>query len=284
MSNTEYNGSDTDDIIHILDKDRQVKEIIEGTKKAIQFEEQQRERLEPHLGWFGPDGKPLTKEQYRKMMQQQAAERIRQKSIGKPKIPTNKATSIDKAMVFLDEYKVAIVGILAAAIIAVVSLGPSFKVIGQKNDLSKNLGEHFVQLKYCEQIDSLFKKFKLTISPRMFVNNLNLTADSDMRLYILSTILQQEDFDNILWELGFNSYDDYLRKLGFEHGKLRASEQYIIEYDEKLNNIIKTLNETPNKANEFFDKYPELRFIVDSNDTIMMGSEIITTRNHGGRK
>lgn len=284
MSKTEYNGSDTDNILRILDEVSKVEETIKGTNNAIKSEEQQLERLKPHLGWSGPNGKPLTEEQYRKMMREQVAERIRQKSIGKPKIPTNKATFIDKAMNFLDEYKFAITGALAAAILTVVALGPSIKVSSQKNDLSKNLGEHFVQLKYCEQTDGLFKKFKLTISPRMFVNNLNLTADNDMRLYILSTVLRQEDFDNILWELGFNSQEDYLRRLGFKHGELRASEQYSNEYEEKLKNIIKNLNENPDNANEFFDKYPELRFIVDSNNTIMIDGEIITTRNHGGRK
>lgn len=278
------NIDDIDYTLNLLNQkritDRKIEETIKGTEEAITRLE--RAEANPYLGWYGPDGKPLTKEQYRKMMD------MVHKSTIKSEIPTTKATFINKTIKFINKNKADIAGILATALLVITTLGatlgPALKINKQKEDLSKNLGEHFTQLKYCEQTDGLFKKFKLTISPRIFVNKLNLTADSDMRLYILSIVLRQEDFDNILWELGFNNQEDYLRRLGFEHGELRAGEQYSNEYDKKLNNIIKTINENPDKATKYFDECPELRFIVDSDNTIMIDGEIITTRNHGGRR
>lgn len=284
MNNIKYDGNDIDDIIDILNADSNVRETIEGTKKAIQLEEQQLERLEPHLRWYGPDGKQFTKEQYREMMRRQAAERIRQKSIGKQKIPTYKATFFDEVADVIKNHKAAIAGTLVAISITLAAIAPTLNANKKINDLSNKLGDEFVQMKYAEQQDGLFRKLNLTIAPDELVNNLGLTSNSHMRLYILSTVLQRSDFESVLRELGYNSLDNYVKKLGFEHGELRASEQYSIEYYEKLKNIIKNLNENPDKVDEYLEAYPELGLIFDPNNTFILSSgEIGSTRERGGR-
>lgn len=278
--------SNIDDIDYTLNllaqkriTDRKIDETIKGTEEAITRLEQ--EEAKPYLGWYGSDGKPLTEEQYRKMMD------MFHKSTIKSEILTTKATFIDKATKFINKNKATIAGTLAAATLAITTLGatwgPSLKANKQMNDLSDNFGEELVEMNYCKQQDNIFSDFELTISPNRFVNNLGLTADSHMRLYILSTVLQQTDFERILWELGYNNLDNYVKKLGFEHGDLRAGENYQIEYEKKLKNLIMDLNKNPEKIDEYLDIYPELGFIYDPDNTILTAEGIGTTRTHRGR-
>ena len=285
MSNTEYNGSDTDDIIHILDKDRQVKEIIEGTKKAIQSEEQQHERLKPHLGWYNVDGRPMTIEEYQRMLQQQTAKKIRQKSIGKPPISTEEITIIDKTIEFIKEYKVAIAGLLAAAAIVAFTWGPTLKANGQINDLSNKISDKLTKMKLGEQQKGLFSKFNLTVSPSELIDKWELNSDSHMRIYILSTILNQSDFEKVLNTLGYKNQDSYVKELGFKHNERRAIENYHTEYEEKLKDIVMHLNKNPQEVDEYLKKYPELGLILDpSNTFILQNGDYGSTRENGGRK
>ena len=151
--------------------------------------------------------------------------------------------------------------------------------------MSTDLGEEFEKNRYVQQQDGLLAKTKLTIEPSEFVNNLGLTPNSHMRLYILSTVIQDSDFENILQALGYRNKEDYFKKLGFEHSDgLRAGEKYNIEYEKKLKEIIKELNSNPDLVPSYLEKYPELRVIYDKNNTYLMGGELYTTEEPGRSK
>lgn len=283
MSNNKYNVNDIDAIFKVLDENDKIREVIEGTERAIRLEDKRIEQMNPHLGWYTLDGKPFTKEQYRELMRTQTAERTREKSVGKPEIYINKAELVDKTMEFFKKYKIAIAGTLAAVTIATIKLGPPLKANSQISDLSNKMSEELIEMNYCKQRDNIFSQLHLSIAPDKLINNLNLTSNSHMRLYILSTVLHTTDFENILKELGYNSLLDYVKKLGFEYGYRTAIENYQIEYDAKLQELIQNLNKNPENIDEYLEIYPELGFIYEPNNTILTANAIYTTKGNGRR-
>lgn len=284
-----YYGTDTDEILDIINRakytENTFRETANRVEAAIAYEEERLDRQFPNRGWYNIDGSPMTMEQYNKMMKY--TEKIKSKSITEAEVSVNKANFFDKAMKIINKNKAVIAGTLATVAIAISTIGPVFgpslKANIQMTDLSDNFGEKLVKLNYCKQRDNMFSDFKLTISPNKFVNNLGLTADSHMRLYILSTMINDADFESILWELGYNNLESYVKKMGFEHGDFRAVGNYKNEYETKLKGLIMDINKNPEKINEYLEKYPELGFIYDPNNTILTSEGIITTRARGGR-
>ena len=285
MSNIKYDGTETDHILSILNQESIVRDVLNGTNNAINQENTKLDNQHPNRGWYNVDGRPMTIKEYQRMMQLQTAKKIRQKSIGKPPISTEEITIIDKTIEFIKEYKVAIAGLLATATILAFTLGPTLKANGQINDLSNKISDKLTKMKLGEQQKGLFSKFNLTVSPSELIDKWELNSDSHMRIYILSTILNQSDFEKVLNTLGYKNQDSYVKKLGFEHNERRAIENYHTEYEEKLKDIVMHLNKNPQEVDEYLKKYPELGLVLDpSNTFILQNGDYGSTRENGGRK
>ena len=99
-----------------------------------------------------------------------------------------------------------------------------------------------------------------------------------MRLYILSTVIQDSDFYTILKELGYRGFDDYVNKLGFSHTEdFRAGEHYSREYEEKLKDLITEVKKNQDLLPQYLEMYPELGFIYDVRDE----NQTMSTTNNG---
>lgn len=209
---------------------------------------------------------------------------VMSKSLGKPKISPKLARAAEEVKDTIREHKVATALVAAALILFLTFTGPTLKANSQVSNLQDQLGEEFEKNNYTEKQNTLFSKTKLTIEPEKFINNLGLTSESHTRLYILSTVIQDSDFENILQALGYRSKEDYLKKLGFEHNELRASEQYDREYGKKLQEMIKELNNNPELVPSYLEKYPELKLIYGKNSTYLINGEMYTIENTGRGK
>jgi hypothetical protein len=284
MSNIEYDGQNIDDIIRILNDTHKQDTVIKGTQQAIKQEEEELDKRHPNRGWYNADGTPMSKQEYQNMLQLQTAKKIIKKSIRKPPISTRIITQANKTMEFINKNKLVITGILATLVLVTASLKPFFKANGQISDLSNKLGNELQKMKYGEKQDGLFQNFRLTIEPNKLVDNLGLNPNDHIRLYILSTVLNQTDFESVLQELGFNNSNEYAIKLGFEHNERRAIENYQISSEEMLQELIMNLNKNPEKVEEYLEKYPELGFIYDPNKTFLTAGGIASTRTPGGRR
>ena len=209
---------------------------------------------------------------------------VMSKSLGKPKISPKLARAAEEVKDTIREHKVATALVAAALILFLTFTGPTLKANSQVSNLQDQLGEEFEKNNYTEKQNTLFSKTKLTIEPEKFINNLGLTSESHTRLYILSTVIQDSDFENILQALGYRSKEDYLKKLGFEHNELRASEQYDREYEKKLQEMIKELINIPELVPSYLEKYPELKLIYEKDSTYLINGEMYTIENTGRGK
>ena len=208
---------------------------------------------------------------------------VMSKSLGKPKISLKLARTVEEIKDTIRDHKIATALVAAALILFLAVSGPTLKANSQVSNLQDQLGEEFEKNNYTEKQNTLFSKTKLTIEPEKFINNLGLTSESHTRLYILSTVIQDSDFENILQALGYRNKEDYLKKLGFEHNELRASEQYDREYEKKLQEMIKELNNNPELVPSYLEKYPELRLIYEKNNTYLIDGKLYTTEEELGR-
>lgn len=205
---------------------------------------------------------------------------IKGKTIRRPKTPTRNATFISP----LDEIKEMlkqhpIVSTLAAIAFTagiIISI-PNIKTTSQMNKLTTSYSAQLEDFNYGEK-QGMFSKIKLTIEPSDFIKNSNLTPNSHMRLYILSTVIQDSDFYTILKELGYRGFDDYVNKLGFRHTEdFRAGEHYSREYEEKLKDLITEVKKNQDLLPQYLEMYPELGFIYDARDE----DQAMSTTNNG---
>lgn len=207
------------------------------------------------------------------------------KSIGRPKTSRRLEqlkAGIEEILDMIKKNPIATTLIASAAALGILISLPTLKTNSQINDLTNKLGDNLEKGKYVQQQDSIFKKYKLNIEPSDFIEGMKLTPNSHMRLYILSTVIQDSDFDNILRALGYNGIEDYVKDLGYRHNDdYRASEQYSMEYEDKLRDLIKELNKHPELVSTYLDEYPELRFIYDRDNTYLIDGVIGTTRDDG---
>lgn len=280
MSNTNY--SDIDAILGVMDSAKSNKEqeelqaMIGANVQKIQYDI----KLDKRNAEVEANRQRLAKV----FEQQNKSVRTNQNNMRPVAVSSYKNNPIQEILETIKEYKGIIAGVLAASAIVLATYAPTLRANGQINELSNSLSDEFEKLNYGDQQNNLFRKFNLTIEPSEFVNNLGLTPNSHMRLYILSTVIQSSDFENILRELGYNGMENYVEKLGFRHNEnLRASEQYNIKYNEKLKKIIMELNKNPENMATYLEEYPELRFIYDSNNTILVNGQMYTTESTDGR-
>ena len=189
---------------------------------------------------------------------------------------------IDEILDMIRKNPIATTLIASAAALGILISLPTLKTNSQVNYLTNKLGDNLEKGKYVQQQDGIFKKYKLNIEPTDFIESMKLTSNSHMRLYILSTVIQDSDFNNILRALGYNGIEDYVKDLGYRHNDdYRASEQYNMEYEDKLRDLIKELNKHPEYISTYLDEYPELGFIYDRDNTYLIDGIIGTTRDNG---
>lgn len=209
------------------------------------------------------------------------------KSMVKNKISRKTTKFIKESQSVIDDikkHKIITALITAALTACLIISAPTIKARVQINELNDDLSEEFEKNKYVQQQDGLFAKTKLTIEPSEFINNLNLTPNDHMRLYIISTVIQDSDFEDILQALGYRDKENYLKKLGFEHNDFRASEQYSMEYDKKLEEMIKKMNSNPDLIPSCLEIYPELSLIYQENNTYLINGQLYTTKESGRSK
>lgn len=277
------------DVMSKGEKDKFTEQIIQGTNKAI-------EEKYPHLGWINPKtGAQLTEAEYIDMINRSKLpstaihnqyhnkkETMKNKTIGRPPVSMQKVRLIDGVNDFVKENTKAIASVLLAVSMTATLMVPRLKVSTQINNMETGLSDNLTGRNYVQQQDGMFSRLKLNIEPSKFVDDLGLTSTSHMRLYILSTVIQPSDFTNILKELGYRSKEDYVTRLGYEHNEqLRAGEQYDIDYEQKLKDLVTELNKNPEKLNEYLNKYPELGFIYG--DSYLVNNQIYTINEEKGR-
>lgn len=278
MSNINNNpNEDIDTILDVLNNAKIAKEDEETAKrigaevqmalydrryKALQQNNQQQQQHHP---------KPKIVEPAKSIKRPRTSRRLEQLKDG-----------IEEILDMIRKNPIATTLIASAAALGILISLPTLKTNSQINDLTNKLGDNLEKGKYVQQQDGIFKKYKLNIEPNDFIESMKLTSNSHMRLYIISTVIQDSDFDNILRTLGYNGIEDYVKDLGYRHNDdYRASEQYNMEYEDKLRDLIKELNKHPELVSTYLDEYPELRLIYDRDNTYLIDGVIGTTRDNG---
>ena len=202
------------------------------------------------------------------------------KSIRNPITPVRKARICSVVDEILEEIKKHPIGatlVASALVLGLLVSIPYIKTTSQMNKLTTSYSAQLEDFNYGEK-QGMFSKIKLTIEPSDFIKNSNLTPNSHMRLYILSTVIQDSDFYTILKELGYRGFDDYVNKLGFSHTEdFRAGEHYSREYEEKLKDLITEVKKNQDLLPQYLEMYPELGFIYDVRDE----DQAMSTTNNG---
>lgn len=276
MSNINNNpNEDIDTILDVLNNAKIAKEDEETAKRI---------GAEVQMALYDRRYKAL---QQKRQTQQQTKPKIVEpaKSIKRPRTSRRLEqvkNGIDEILDMIRKNPIATTLIASVTALGILMSLPTLKTNSQINDLTNKLGKNLEKGKYVQQQDGIFKKYKLNIEPSDFIESMKLTSNSHMRLYILSTVIQDSDFNNILRALGYNGIEDYVKKLGYRHNDdYRASEQYNMEYEDKLRDLIKKLNKHPEFISTYLDEYPELGFIYDRDNTYLVNGQIGTTRDNG---
>lgn len=275
MSNINNNpNEDIDTILKVLNNDKIAKEDEETAKRIgaqvqMALYDRRYEALQQNNQQQHP--RPIIVEPAKSIKRPRTSRKLEQVKNG-----------IDEILDMIRKNPIATTLIASTAALGILISLPTLKTNSQINDLTNKLGKNLEKGKYVQQQDGIFKKYKLNIEPSDFIESMKLTSNSHMRLYILSTVIQDSDFDNILRALGYNGIEDYVKDLGYRHNDdYRASEQYNMEYEDKLHDLIKELNKHPELVSTYLDEYPELGFIYDRENTYLIDGVIGTTRDNG---
>ena len=202
------------------------------------------------------------------------------KSIRNPITPVRKAiicSVVDEILEEIKKHPIFTTLVASALALGLLVSIPNIKTTSQINELTTSYSAQLEESNLGES-NGIFSKIKLTISPSEFVESRKLTSSSHMRLYILSTVIQDSDFNAILKELGYRGFDDYINKLGFRHTEdFRAGEHYSREREKNLEDLIKEINKNRDLLPQYLEMYPELGFIYDVRDE----NQAMSTTNNG---
>lgn len=281
--------SNTDNNIFTQDEDMELEAIFKNRDEELlrkkQIEEE-RKRQQKAIE-FNRDFRSIelaVAEQIRKNEPPRIVDRtnmVMPKSLRRPPISQRLIKFIDE----VKEYKKEVIATVLVTAVLLVPLAKEVKTNIKFNNIIDNI-KNSLQESNLAKIAQSGRTLTLTESPSAFIERLGISKNDNIRLYLLSLSISENDFDNILRHLGYHSgYSGYLNQLGYyTDSHSSASELYNKDYNEKFEKIIKDLNDNPEKYDSYIQKYPELQFIYsDQNIYVTENAEIFMLNDSSGR-